>query len=391
MRIGVDATSWANGRGYGRFIRQVLPVMAARAPDDQFACFLDERSSATFDVAGPNVRPIEVPLGRAPTLAAAADDYRAPTDMLRLTRAVRRESLDVFFSPTVYTYFPLPLGLPAVVTVHDAIAERFPELTLPTRRARLFWRAKVWLALKQSRLVLTVSDFAKRELVEMLGVDPTRIRVAVEAPAPVFRPSSAAEVAAAAAGIGLPAGAPYFIYVGGFNPHKNLPLAVQAHAAIAGGRPDDPPHLVLVGAVSGDVFHGDQARIREAIAAAGTEGLVHWPGFVPDPELRHLYSGALAVLLPSACEGFGLPAIEAAACGTPAVATTVSPLPELLEGAGRFVEPGDANALEQAMGSLADDPALRRRLGEAALERTRPLTWERAAGVALDAIREAAA
>ncbi|MBK8005221.1 MAG: hypothetical protein IPK12_15160 [Gemmatimonadetes bacterium] len=160
MRIGVDATCWANGRGYGRFTRSLLAEMAALSPDDEFICFLDPVAAQGFDLAGPNVRPVIVPMGVAPTAAAAADGYRAPLDMLRLTRAVWRERPDVFFSPSVYTYFPLPPGQRAVVTVHDAIAERFPELTLPSPRARLFWRLKVGLALRQARLVLTVSDFA---------------------------------------------------------------------------------------------------------------------------------------------------------------------------------------------------------------------------------------
>ena len=121
MRIGVDATCWANGRGYGRFTRSLLAEMAALAPDDEFICFLDPVAAQGFDLAGPNVRPVIVPMGVAPTAAAAADGYRAPLDMLRLTRAVWRERPDVFFSPSVYTYFPLPPGQRAVVTVHDAI------------------------------------------------------------------------------------------------------------------------------------------------------------------------------------------------------------------------------------------------------------------------------
>src|SRR5439155_3251046 len=104
--------------------------------------------------------------------------------------------------PTVYTYFPLPPRLPAVVTLHDAIAERFPRLTLPTQRARLFWRIKVRLALWQARLVLTVSDFAARDLVEILGLRPARVRVALEAPAAIFRPSDTAAEAAGAAEAG---------------------------------------------------------------------------------------------------------------------------------------------------------------------------------------------
>ncbi|MBK8005443.1 MAG: glycosyltransferase [Gemmatimonadetes bacterium] len=141
--------------------------------------------------------------------------------MLRLTRAVWRSAPDVFFSPSVYTYFPLPPGQRAVVTVHDAIAERFPELTLPSPRARLFWRLKVGLALRQARLVLTVSDFAAGEIAEVLGIQKGRIRVTSEAPAAEYAPSEDKKaIAALAARVGVPAGARWFTYVGGFNPHN---------------------------------------------------------------------------------------------------------------------------------------------------------------------------
>ncbi|HEU4565231.1 MAG TPA: glycosyltransferase, partial [Gemmatimonadaceae bacterium] len=183
MRIGVDATCWANGRGYGRFARELLRAMVAIDTDDEFLCFADPLAAERFDVRAPNVRVVRVAQRVAPALAAAADGNRSPADMLRLTSAVRRERPDVFFSPSVYSYFPLPPGLAAVVTIHDAIAERFPELTLPSARARLFWRLKVGLALRQARLVLTVSDYSARDLQRVLGVEAERIRVAVEAPA----------------------------------------------------------------------------------------------------------------------------------------------------------------------------------------------------------------
>ncbi|MBA2246039.1 MAG: glycosyltransferase family 4 protein [Gemmatimonadetes bacterium] len=392
MRIGVDACCWTNGRGYGRFTRELLRQMVALAPEDEFVCFLDPWAAERFDLEAPNVRTVTVDLSAAPTAAAAADGYRSPLDLWRLTRAVAREPLDVFFSPSVYTYFPLPPQLAAVVTVHDAIADRFPELTMPTLRARLFWRGKVRLALQQARLVLTVSDFAAREIAEVLRVEPGRIRVAVEAPAPTYRPSDApAQVAAAAARAGLPAGARWFLYVGGFNPHKHLDVLVRAHAAVARDHEEDAPHLLLVGTTDGDVFHQEIERIREEIDAAGTGQLVHWPGFVPDEELRHLHSGAVALVLPSECEGFGLPAVEAAACGTPVIATLQSPLPELLEGGGIFLPPRDEAALTVALRTLLTDELARRRLGARARARARQLSWTRSARAALDALHEAAA
>lgn len=392
MRIGVDAACLANGRGYGRFTRELLRAMVAEAPDDEFVFFTESESGVRLEGAESNVRSVHVRQRVAPAEAASADGYRSPADMLRFTAAVWRESPDVFFSPSVYTYFPLPPRQRGVVAIHDAIAERHPELTLPTRRARLFWRMKVGLALKQADLVLTVSDYASRELQDVLRVPADRIRVAVEAPSAAYRPSeSGAEIEAAAAAVGVPRDAAWIMYVGGFNPHKRVDRIVRAHARLLKERPGARVHLVLAGTTSGDVFHGELEHIRSVIAGAGTEDLVHWPGFVPDEALRHLHSGALALVLPSESEGFGLPAVEAAACGAPVIATTASPLPELLEGGGIFIPPGDEGALGDALLRLHDDAGLRRRLGARGREQTARLAWSVSARTALAALREVAA
>lgn len=392
MRIGVDATCWANGRGYGRYTRHLLPELVKLAPHHEFVCFLDERAAETFDLAAPNLRRVVVSQSRSPTEAAAADGNRSPSDMLRLTRAVWREHLDVFFSPSVYTYFPLPPFLAAVVTVHDAIAERFPELTLPSSRARLLWKLKVGLAVHQARLVLTVSDFASGDLTRFLGIAPSRIRVAVEAPAPAFLPAhDPGRLAAITGRLGIPGDARWFIYVGGFNPHKNVDVIVRAHAAALKSAPGSNPYLLLVGTVDADVFHGSQAQIRQAIGQSGTENLVKWTGFVPDEDLRYLYSGALALVLPSACEGFGLPAVEAAACGAPVIATTQSPLPQILAGGGIFIAPGDEQALAEGMKQMLSDEEKRSAMGRTALERASALRWPLTAQAALRTLEEAVA
>ena len=257
MRIGVDAGCWANDRGYGRFARELLSEMVRVGPDDEFVFFLDPASGRRFSLSGPNVQTVDVAQSVSPTVAAAGDGARSLLDMLRFTSAVRRAKLDVFFCPSVYTYFPLPPGLRAVVGIHDAIAERFPSLTLPSARARLFWKAKVKLAVLQSTLVLSVSDFAADDVSKVIGVPRSKIRVAVEAPAVAFRPSESIDmIRKVAARFGLSDDDTWLIYVGGFNPHKNLDVLVRAYARAVRELPDGrTPYLLLVGTLVSDVFH----------------------------------------------------------------------------------------------------------------------------------------
>jgi glycosyltransferase involved in cell wall biosynthesis len=389
MKIGVDATCFANPRGYGRYTKQVLTAMVDRSPDDTFVCFVDDRAAAEFDLTRPNVRRVVVTLSDSPTLAASAKGRRSIPDMLRLTRAVRQENPDVFFSPSVYSFFPLPPRMRAVVTIHDTIVERFPQLTIPNRVSRLMWHAKIRAALWQATLVLTVSRTSAADISSILRVPKSRIRIAVEAPAECFRPSTSNDISETARRFDIPAGRSWIMYVGGFNPHKNVRDLVRAHGVIARRMKDDAPLLVLVGPVSEDVFHESVESIRAAIADKGTESLVRWTGYVPDAELRHLYAGAQALVLPSEAEGFGLPAVEAARCGTPVIATTVSPLPELLAGGGFFVTPGDVEGLTSALSTLCGDPAIRASMGNAALERTRDLSWDRTAADVIAALYEA--
>lgn len=390
MRVGIDGTCWANERGYGRFAREITAEMFRRFPGDRFVCFVDHASRSRYSPAGPNVEMVQVDVAKAASHAASAGGYRSPRDMLAMTRAVARENMDVFFSPSVYTYFPLPLGLRAVVTIHDAIAERFPGLTVPSARARLFWRLKVRLALFQARRILTVSEYAARDVNRIHRVPRERIDIAVEAPAREFIPRSHPEVLAEARLRGLREGDRWFIYVGGFNPHKNVSAIVAAHAEIVRELKDGPPHLFLVGTLDGDVFHADIESIERAIRGAGTAALVHFTGFVPDEPLSALHSGAIALLLPSEVEGFGLPAVEAAACGAPVIATEQSPLPQLLDGGGIFITPSDKRALAVAMHRLATDDGERDAMGARALGRARSLSWSSAADAAMSSLRVAA-
>jgi alpha-1,3-rhamnosyl/mannosyltransferase len=381
MRIGIDATCWTHERGYGRFNREIVTAMVSARPYHEFVCMLDESAAGVPGLNAPNVSTVLVPQSAATRAAPSTGGARSIADMWRLSSAVRRSSLDVFLVPSVHQHFPLPPGLPAVVTVHDAIPEPAPSL-----KARLLSKATQRLALKQARLVLAVSDYAARETETHFKVPASRMRVTLKGVSDAYRRTECPEEILAAAGRArLPVGARWLTYVGGFGSHKHVDVIVRAHAAAARQQCDRPLMLVLVGHPDCDV-----AGIRQVIKECGTEHLVRWVGFLPDREVRHLHSGALALVLVSASEGFGLPAMEAARCGTPVIATTESPLPELLDGGGVFVAPGDVAALHRAIERLATDECQRAQMGARALERASELSWCRSGRVAMDALEEVA-
>jgi glycosyltransferase involved in cell wall biosynthesis len=281
----------------------------------------------------------------------------------------------------MYTYFPI-VGTPTVVGVHDAIPFELPGLTVPGTRARLYSRAKERLALAQATRLFTVSEASRRAIAAGMGVSSDRLTIVPEAPDPVFQPTSDDAVAAARAAVGLRQGERY---AGGISPHKNLETLIAAMALLAPPR----PRLVAVGDLEREVYVSAAAGVRERIAAHGLESDVLLPGFVPDQILAALYTGAWMVVIPSLAEGFGLPAVEAAACGAPLVLSDIAAHRETLGRAAVFFPPRSADRLTAELERLlADDPA-RRAVGQRCREAVAGLSWNATADVLRDLLREA--
>jgi len=384
MRIGIDGTCLGSGRGYGRFLRELLPPLLAQARAHEYVLFVDAETAARIDL--PEMPVIRLETGASQLDAASARGARSPLDLLRMGRGVSRERLDAFYFPSVYSYFPVSPRLPMAVAIHDTIPERHGKIVFPHWQNRALWWAKSRAARFQARTIVTVSEYARRQIAETFAMPAERIFVTPEAPSPEFKPvaNAAAAAAKALATRGIPDD-PYFVYVGGFNPHKNVAGLVRAFAVAS---EDNAARLLLVGDYQGDVFHQDLASIRAEIERNRVGARVHWLGFVPDAELRVLYAGALAAVLPALEEGFGLPAVEAAACGAACIATRESPLPEVLAGGGFFFDPSDGNQLAEGLRRALNAPAERAAWATAALERAGRLTWEetaRATRAALEA------
>lgn len=385
MRFGVDATGWLNRRGFGRFTRNAVTRLVEHDASSEYVLITDVATSEQAAFPGRASLRI-VPSRRAIADAAAAGSGRGLRDLLRLSRVATGEHFDAFLFPSLHTWFPVRRTA-TVVGVHDTIADDLPELALPGRLDRARWRVKQGLAIRRARRVFAVSHASRDAIATRLGVSGDTLWVVPEAPDPVFAPRTSAEVAAARADVGAPER--FILYVGGISPHKNVTGLVDAYARLVSRRVDAPA-LVLAGALEDEVYASAAQGVRERIGAAGLDGRVLLPGFVSDETLARLYSGATLVVNPSLAEGFGLPAVEAAACGAPLLLTDLPAHRESMGDAAFYVPPGDGDALATELERLLDEPRLLESSGERARARVAPLTWDRAAETLARLLEESA-
>ncbi|MEO8159168.1 MAG: glycosyltransferase family 1 protein [Betaproteobacteria bacterium] len=364
--------------------------MFDQPPVHRFCLFVDRPPEA--DMLRPNVDIIQVNPSRPVIEAAVASGSRSLSDLWAFTRAASREPMELMFFPAVYSWFPMRPGVPMVVTLHDAIAEHFPDLIFPNRKGRVLWSMKMRLARWQARRFLTVSTAAKNEIVEHLGVTADLIDVISEAADPRFRPVTDAAVRAAArARAKLPAEGRFIIYASGLAPHKNISGLVDGlSGAMARGGMDDV-HLALVGDPEGDGFHSNHRQLLAQVESAPLlRGRVHFTGYVTDEDLVVLYSDALAAAIPSFSEGFGLPAVEAMACGTPVLASTAGAVPEVVGDAGLYFDPHDPVQIADAIHRIATEIDTLESLRSRALKRAAQFTWANAAQMTIRHLEHAA-
>ena len=382
MRIGIDATCWANPRGYGRFTRHMLTALLEIDRDNDYLFFMDSDTARATDLPK-RAEQVVVELSASPTQAASAEGRRSLGDMLRMGRAVSRTPMDVFFFPSVYTYFPVWGSFRKIVAIHDVIAEQYPELIFKSRKNRLFWNLKTWLAVRQSDLVLTVSQFSKHGIAEHFKLPEDHIRVVSEGSADTFGPvSDRSRISAVLSSWGLTEESRYILYVGGIAPHKNLVTLLRAFGGLMKFPEYADVRLVMVGDYEHDVFLIDE-DLKAGMKDPQFREKVIYTGYVSDEGLNCLYNGAHIFVLPSFCEGFGLPALEAMSCGTVVIGSNTTSIPEVVGDAGLFFDPYSEQELQDHLRRLLDDDALRESLGRRSLERAATFSWQRSAAETL--------
>ncbi|HYM23662.1 MAG TPA: glycosyltransferase family 1 protein [Vicinamibacterales bacterium] len=377
LRVGVDATSWISPRGFGRFMRNAVGRLVELDRDATYTFFIDEASAESARLPA-NVDVRRVPLSGSPTRAAAAGSTRSARDLLGLTLAVRREHLDVFLFPSLYTWFPV-IGTPTIVGVHDTMMHDIPHLTVPSWRDRIAANIKHRAGMRLARTLFTVSEFSRRAITARFGIRAERLYLVPEAPDPVFAPRTGTALDAGLAAAGLRRSDRFFLFFGGISPHKNIEALLDAYAALRQDRGDTVPLLVLVGELETSAYASAAASVRQRIAAHGLGSSVRLPGYVTDETLACLCTAATAVVLPSLAEGFGLPAVEAAACGAPLALSELEAHRETMGEAALYFDPKDVGALARVLARLDADEPLCRRLSADARAAVRARTWDTAA------------
>jgi glycosyltransferase involved in cell wall biosynthesis len=363
LTVGIDGRAFTSpAAGVRRYVSALVPALRAADPELDLVALGGERGAVPAD------------------LTHVEEPWHPPTNLgwsaVGLPGAAARAHVDVIHAPA-YTA-PLWSRTPVVLTIHDVSYERHPEWYPYQRDAirRMFYRRSARTAAR----VLTDSEFSAGEIAAAYQIPRERIIVAPlgvsDHFAAVDRPNQA-----------LPAGVttPFLLHVGDLHERRNLP--VVAHAMFEAQRRPGMPALSLVLA---GVDRGVGDRLRGYAREAGSPDAVVCLGPVTDSQLLTLYRGAAALVYPSRYEGFGLPVLEAMACGTPVIASRAASIPEVLGDAGVLLDPDDEPGWAEAIANVLTDEWQRGHMRKAGMTRARQFTWARTASITLDVYRQLA-
>ena len=364
-RIAIDYTpAYEQGGGIGRYVRELCAALSALDSTNRYRLFLAGAARSSLPAPpAPNFRWQPTRLS-AHWLARIWQRARIPLPVETFTGAV-----DLFHA----TDFVLPPTLPGtrtLLTVHDLSFVRVPDAASPPLKAYL--DVVVPRSVAKADHVLADSEATKADLIDLYGTKAEKISVLYSGVDRRFRPvTSAASTRAVREKYGL-SGREYLLSVGTVQPRKNYSRVIRAlsqvrlrgmdlHYAIAGGQ------------------GWLEEEMKQTITQTSLRDQVHLLGFVDDGDLPALYSEAQTLLMPSLYEGFGLPVLEAMACGTPVIASDVSSLPEVAGDAALMVDPYDSDAIADAILRIQADADLRASLIESGYRQSKRFTWERSA------------
>ena len=366
-RVLVDATSVpADQGGVGRYVDGLLGALGRR-DDVDLAVVCQRNDAERYQHALPGAEVVPAPA------AVSHRPARLAWEQTGLPLLAQQVGADVLHSP-FYTC-PLRASCPVTVTVHDATFFTEPEHYDKSRRT--FFRSAIKTSLRRAERVIVPSKATRDELIRLLGADPTRLDVAYHGVDPAaFHAPSVDERARVRARLGLGDGT-YVAFLGAKEPRKNVPNLIRGWAEAVADR-STPPALVLAGG------QGHDDEIDQAVAGVPSHLRLLRPGYLRFADLPGYLGGALVAAYPSYGEGFGLPVLEAMACGAPVLTTPRLSLPEVGGDAVAYTGP-EPDEIARDLGSLLDDEPRRAALAAAGLSRAKEFSWDSSAEVHLAA------
>jgi len=371
MRIGIDATALPpQPVGAGNYIIHLIRALAAINGEDEFVIFAGQRGPSLIDLPeNSTVEWVLVP-DRSPGL-------RLIWEQIFFSSLIRDSDIDLLHS--LHYTRPLRLDCASVVTFHDMTFFLYPQLH--TRAKRIFFPLAVKSSARRADFVITVSESTRQDAIRLLNLSPERVFASQLGVDPSFHPINDSELKdSIAKKYQLPDR--FILYVGLIEPRKNLPILINAYKKLVDAGTDH--YLVLVGRYG---WMYDQV-LRQIEKLSLTEKVI-LPGYVDQIDLPIVYNLSDLFVYPTLYEGFGLPALEAMACGTPVITTDVSSLPEIVGEAGLLVPPDNVEELYRAMISVLNDEELRLSMARRGTQRAAKFTWEQTARSTLEVYRQA--